>query len=420
MIVLDTMQADLRVTSDVAPTALRTWTAREGLEAVCSREGERLVAASSGSPACFGGWDMVFEDIEGGEFYSVGLLDWEAEDMVGILDGMPLLVFWTNDEDERVDFDYLIIHEPEATSGRAERVLQAHPNATVRWTATGRAAFCNPSVNRAEAPEKVVARIAVASGQPQGSETIADNVAFFAGLVREAADCKPDLVLMPEVINVWTLPDRSDLASDPIPGPTTEAFAALAREHDTMIAFSMKENDGDLYYNTEVIIGKDGAIMGTYRKVHLAITEGWDGTSPGDELSVFDTPIGKVAPTICKDSSLLDSSRVPALKGAEIILLSIMGDHRAVGWRRTPAAWDPDRWKVIMRARAIENHMWMVVARNNSEGSCIVAPSGEILAWNSGGQSVIWADCEISEKLRTYRGASFHDATWAERRPHLY
>jgi len=288
---------------------------------------------------------------------------------------MPLLVFWINNEDERVDYDYLIIHEPEGDGGRAERVLQAHPDATravlrfgVRWTATGRATFSSPAVDRAEAPETRTARIAVATGQPTGSQTIADNVAFFSALVREAADCKPDLVLMAEVVNVWTLPDRGTVRPDPIPGPTTEAFAALAREHNTMIAFSMKETDGDLYYNTEVIIGKDGEILGTYRKVHLAISEGWDGTTPGDELSVFDTPIGKVAPTTCKDSSLLDSSRVPALKGAEIMLLSIMGDHRAVGWRRVPSIWDADRWKVIMRARAIENHMWVVVARNTSEG----------------------------------------------------
>ena len=68
MIVLNTTQSDLTVRSDVAPTALRTWTAREGLEAVCSREGERLVAASSGSPGCFGGWDVVFEDIARGYF----------------------------------------------------------------------------------------------------------------------------------------------------------------------------------------------------------------------------------------------------------------------------------------------------------------------------------------------------------------
>ncbi len=426
MIVLESMDADLAVTSDMTPTALRTWTAREGLEAVCSREGDRLVAASSGSPACFGGWDVVFEGIEGGAYYSVGL-DWEASEMASILDGMPIFVFWTDDEDERVSYDYLIIHEPGTTSGRAECVLQAHPNATrcvlrvgVRWTATGKAAFANPSVNRAQAPEPRVARIAVASGQPTGSQTIADNVAFFSALVREAAECKPDLVLMPEVINVWTLPDRDVVEPDPVPGPTTEAFAAVARECDTMIAFSMKETDGDLFYNTEVVLGKDGAILGTYRKVHLAINEGWDGTSPGDDLAVFDTPIGKVAPTICKDSSLLDSSRVPALKGAEIILLSIMGDHRAVSWRRAPGSWDQDRWKVIMRARAIENHMWVVVARNNSEGSCIVAPTGDILAWNNGGQSVIWADCNIGEKPPTFRGTSFHDATWAERRPHLY
>ena len=109
-----------------------------------------------------------------------------------------------------------------------------------------------------------------------------------------------------------------------------------------------------------------------------------------------------------------------AVEGAEAMLLSIMGDHRAVDWRRRPVAFSPDRWKVIMRARAIDNHLWMIVARNNQEASCIIAPSGDILAYNDGGQRVIWADCDFGERLRPWRGASFADSTWAERRPQLY
>ena len=49
-----------------------------------------------------------------------------------------------------------------------------------------------------------------------------------------------------------------------------------------------------------------------------------------------------------------------------------------------------------------------------------MAPSGEIVAWNTGAQRVIWADCDLGERLPTFRGTSFHDANWAERRPHLY
>ncbi|HUS81215.1 MAG TPA: carbon-nitrogen hydrolase family protein [Armatimonadota bacterium] len=426
MIVLDSREPDIAVTGNLQPLALRTWAAREGLEAICSREGERLVVTSSGSEGCFGGWDVVLGGVQGGRWYRIGL-NWLGDGLASVLDGMPIFVLWTDEEDERLDYDYLIVHEPEGCGGRAERVLQAPPKATravlrfgLRWTPVGSAAFFGPAADLADAPAPRWARIAVASGKPENSTSVADNVAFFSDLVREAADCKPDLVLMPEVITSWGVPGSTVDNAEPIPGASTEAFAAVARECGTMLAFSMAERDGDLVYNTEVVMARDGSIIGTYRKVHLAILEGWEGVTPGSELPVLDTPLGRVAVTICKDSSILDASRVPAVRGAEIMLLSIMGDHRAVDWRRTPSWWSSDRWRVIMRARAIENHMWVVVARNNSEGSCIVAPSGDILAWNGGGQRVIWADCNLGERLRTWRGSSFADSTWAERRPHLY
>jgi len=426
MIVLETTEADLAVSSELEPTALRTWAAREGLEAVCSRQGDRLVVESSGNPGCFGGWDVVFEGIEAGQYYQVGI-GWEAEGLAGALDGMPIFVFWTDDEDERVDYDYLMVRSPEAEGGRAERLLLAPQGATravlrfgLRWTPTGRALFFSPAVDRADPPEPRINRIAVATGRPTNSQTLDDNVAFWCDLVREAADCRPDLVLMPETITSWTLPrDRMGHAC-PIPGPESDAFCAVAAECDTMVAFSMNELDDDLIYNTGLIIEKDGTIAGKYRKVHLAVTEAWDGTTPGNEMPVFDTSIGALTMTICKDSSIHESARVPAVKGAEAMLLSIMGDHRAVHWGTAPGSFSPDRWKVIMRARAIDNHLWMIVARNNQEGSCIISPSGDIVAWSYGSNRVIWADCDFGERLRPSRGSSFADSTWAERRPQLY
>jgi len=426
MIVLESFQVDLAVSSELEPAALRTWAAREGLEAECSREGNRLVVESSGNPGCFGGWDVVFEGVQAGEWYCLGI-GWEAEGLASVLDGMPIFVFWTDDQDERVDYDYLLVREPEAEGGRAERVLLAPEGATrvvlrfgLRWTAAGRAIFFEPSVDRAEPPEPRIVRVAVATGRPEGAESVEDNVAFWCDLVREAADCKPDLVLMPETITSWTLPPDRMHHARPIPGPESDAFCAVAAECNTMVAFSMTEREGDLIYNTGLIIEKYGTIAGKYRKVHLAITEGWDGVTAGDVMPVFGTSIGALTMTICKDSSIHESARVPAVKGAEAMLLSIMGDHRAVDWRRRPVAFSPDRWKVIMRARAIDNHLWMIVARNNQEASCVIAPSGDILAYNDGGQRVIWADCDFGERLRPSRGSSFADSTWAERRPQLY
>ena len=139
MIVLSTLPGDLSSRGDIQPMALRTWAAREGLAPTCSREGERLVVESSGSPGCFGGWDIVFP-VEGGRHYRVGL-DFAAQGMDSVLDGLPIFVFWTDDEDGRLDYDYLIVHEPDAPAGRAERVLRCPDDASravlrcgVRWT----------------------------------------------------------------------------------------------------------------------------------------------------------------------------------------------------------------------------------------------------------------------------------------------
>jgi hypothetical protein len=177
---------------EIQPSMMRTWTAREGLEAKLSRDEDALIAESSGSPGCFGGWDIVFP-VEAGNWYEIGL-DYRAEGMDSVLDGMPLLVFWEDDDGERVDYDYLLIHEPPA-EGRAERAFRCPEAATrcvlrvgVRWTAAGRAEFSRPGVTATEPPPSRIHRIAVAAEKPRDPQTVADNVQQYAQLARDAAD----------------------------------------------------------------------------------------------------------------------------------------------------------------------------------------------------------------------------------------
>ncbi|MFO7948465.1 MAG: carbon-nitrogen hydrolase family protein [Armatimonadota bacterium] len=426
MIVLETMEADIETDSDIKPSGLRTWAAREVLKPHCRRTGNWLVVESSGSPGCFGGWDIVFDDIEAGRWYEIGL-DWQADEVPNVLDSVPIFVFWMDEGDERCDYDYLIIRTPEGSEGRAERTLRAPDEACravlrfgLRWTATGRAVFKKPSVNAGEAPPERTVRVATITPEPAG-DTVDERVEFFCDWIRQAADdCNPDLVLLPEVATSWRLDGTVIDHARPIPGPQTDALCATAAECEVMVALSVMERDGDLVYNTGLIIEKDGLIEATYRKSNLAIPEGWWGVTPGEEIPVFDTSIGRLSMNICKDVSTSEQVRVPAVNGAEMLLVPIMGDFRSVQWRARQFAFSPDRWKVIMRARAIENHLWMVIARNNRQASCIINPGGDILAYNDGSHDIIWADCDLSERLRPKRGSSFHDATWAERRPHLY
>ena len=199
MIVLESKPGvGIQSEGDRKPSMLRTWTAREGLEAELSRDGESLIAKSSGSPGCFGGWDIVFP-VEGGTWYSVGL-SYRAEEMESVLDGLPLFVFWEDDDGERVDYDYLIIHEP-ASEGRAQRTFRCPDDATncvlrigVRWTTTGRAEFWLPKVTPTDPPPSRIHRIAVAAERPKSPESVGDNVRQYVQLAEDAADFKPDLV----------------------------------------------------------------------------------------------------------------------------------------------------------------------------------------------------------------------------------
>jgi predicted amidohydrolase len=108
------------------------------------------------------------------------------------------------------------------------------------------------------------------------------------------------------------------------------------------------------------------------------------------------------------------------LGGADILALPIMGDHRADRWTMGPFIFNDDRWRAIMRTRALDNQLCMVVARNMAQGSCVVNRKGDILAWNDGDAESIVAEVDLDGGYRIADGDEFVDVNWMQRRPHVY
>ena len=114
---------------------------------------------------------------------------------------------------------------------------------------------------------------------------------------------------------------------------------------------SLPELDGDTIYNTAYVVDK-GELVGRYRKLHLFSTMREDQfLGAGENSLVVATPIGKLGVAICYDLRFPELFRKLALEGAEIICL--------------PAEWPKPRqehWKTLLRARAIENQLFVIAA----------------------------------------------------------
>lgn len=131
------------------------------------------------------------------------------------------------------------------------------------------------------------------------------NLENILSVLEAAADFDPDFVNFDELklnANVRNDVPESELAQ-PIPGDATDAVGEVARSIDSYVLLPMYEQaDGNLY-NSVALIGPNGDVRGTYRKV--APTDGemeQRGVTPGEELPVWDTEFGRVAVSICWDA----------------------------------------------------------------------------------------------------------------------
>jgi len=180
-----------------------------------------------------------------------------------------------------------------------------------------------------------------------------------AGWVDQAAQAGADVVLFPELILSagYSLGEKFYDVAEPIPGPSTEALGHQAREHNLYIVAGLAERDGTgTVYNSAVILGRTGEVIGAYRKTHVfSPTESFFAL--GAELSVFNLDFGCIAVPICYDLEFPEPGRVLCLRGAEILL------SMAAHWSGTGTVGAPENFiRTIYAARALENRVPVVLS----------------------------------------------------------
>lgn len=156
-----------------------------------------------------------------------------------------------------------------------------------------------------------------------------------AELLEEAARARPDLVALTEFCNIHSGSEWTEQVQ-PIPGPTTDLCAEIARKHGMYIVCAIPERDGDTLRNTAAFIGRDGEVVGKYYKVQPTIGEMEKGILPGEEAHVFELDFGTTGAAICFDLKFIEVAQSMALKRPRLCVFSSMfiGGLRLEHWAR--------------------------------------------------------------------------------------
>jgi predicted amidohydrolase len=162
--------------------------------------------------------------------------------------------------------------------------------------------------------------IAVAQTEPKLGEK-ERNLDVGLALLEESVALGAELLVLPECAipgyMFGSLEEAMPYAEE-IPGPSTDALEAACRRLGAHVVCGLLERDGDLLRNAAVLVGPDG-LVGSYRKTHLPFLGVDRFTTPGDELPVFDTSLGRIGIEICYDLRFPEVTRTLALHGAEIV-----------------------------------------------------------------------------------------------------
>jgi N-carbamoylputrescine amidase len=193
------------------------------------------------------------------------------------------------------------------------------------------------------------------------------NFAAALDRIREAAKRGAQIVCLPELFRTQYFCQREDLRlfdlAEPIPGPSTEKLAEVAREAKVVVIASLFERRAPgLYHNTAVTLDADGSVAGVYRKMHIPddplYYEKYYFT-PGDlGFQAVDTAHGRVGTLVCWDQWYPEGARLTALQGAEVLFYPT-----AIGWHPAEKAEfgvaQYDAWQTIQRSHAIANGVYV-------------------------------------------------------------
>ncbi|MCK5314498.1 MAG: carbon-nitrogen hydrolase family protein, partial [Anaerolineales bacterium] len=178
-------------------------------------------------------------------------------------------------------------------------------------------------------------------------------------LKRAVSQHGAELVVFPETVTTGYETGLDALALwdlvDEAPGRITQDIQAAARELGVYVVWPSYRRGAQrgVVYNSAILIGPDGEIVGIYDKTHPAPWERTDGggwVTVGTRADVFETALGSIGMIICYDGDFPELSRLLAVKGAEIIV-------RASALQRSY-----DIWYITNAARAYDNHVYLVAS----------------------------------------------------------
>ncbi len=244
-----------------------------------------------------------------------------------------------------------------------------------------------------------------------GGDVQANEASAFS-LLEEAAAGGADLAALPEVWPCQGAAAEMRAAGEPVPGPRTERLAELARGHRMWIhgGSVLEVSEGEKVFNTSVLFDRDGNLIAVYRKIHLFDADPPGAVPsresflfvPGDEIVTAETEFGRAGMSICYDVRFPELYRALAARGTEIVFV--------------PSAFrfetGVDHWEVLLRARAIEDQVFVVAAgqwgtwgppgrERRSFGNSLVAdPWGRVIVRAQDGVGVTFAELDLEEVRR--------------------
>ena len=255
-----------------------------------------------------------------------------------------------------------------------------------------------------------------------------DNIRRLTNSIKDAADQGAQLVVLQELHNSLYFCQTEDVnqfdLAEPIPGPSTDYYAQLAKEQGIVLVTSLFERRAaGLYHNTAVVFDKDGTIAGCYRKMHIPDDPAYYVKfyfTPGDlGFHPIDTSVGRLGVLVCWDQWFPEAARLMALQGAQILIYPT-----AIGYESTDTPEEQQRqreaWTTVQRGHAVANGLPVVaVNRVGFEpdpskqtngiqfwGSSFVAgPQGELLYRapdNEEALALVDIDLQHSEQVRRW------------------
>ena len=227
--------------------------------------------------------------------------------------------------------------------------------------------------------------------QQHNTADTSDNMRRLAASITSLSQQGAQLIVLQELHNSLYFCQTEDVGefdqAEPIPGPSTAFYGALAKECHVVLVTSLFERRAPgLYHNTAVVFDSDGSMAGQYRKMHIpddpAYYEKFYFT-PGDlGFHPIDTSVGRLGVMVCWDQWYPEAARLMALAGADLLIYPT-----AIGYESSDTPEEQQRqreaWTTVQRGHAVANGLPVVAVNRVGHES---DPSGQtrgIMFWGS-------------------------------------